>query len=507
MAEAVVKPQQGFQYSFLSNNADIIIGGSAAGVGKTFAMLLEPLHYITRIKGYGGVIFRRTTPQIRNEGGLWDTSMEIYPYIGGKPKESMLEWVFDFGNKLKFAHMEYEKDKLTWMGSQIPFIGFDELTHFTESQFFYLSSRNRSACGIKPYIRATCNPDPDSWVANLIGWWIDQETGYPIKERDGKIRYFIKNGADYIWGDSYDEVKEKAWYFLEELVKDSELQPENFIKSLSFIAGNVFDNKKLLEKDPSYIANLLSQDEEVQAQLLKGNWKHVPNDKDIYDFVSFNNMFNNPYSNKDKNKYITADIALEGSNKFVVGYWEGKSLEDIEILDKSNGKEVIDAIKRFQIAYRVQNSEVFYDADGVGGFTEGFIPGAVPFNGGLQALEVKDPTSDKMIKENYFNLKTQCFYRSGASVRRGEYSISERVAVKMYDKQTTVKERFKIERKAIKKYNTDKDGKLRIIPKDAMKVILNGDSPDLMDMFMIREFAELKVVRTDVKQIANLFGL
>jgi hypothetical protein len=72
-----------------------------------------------------------------------------------------------------------------WQGAQIPLICFDELTHFRAHQFFYMVSRNRSTCGVRPYIRATCNPDADSWVANFLAWWIDPETGFPIPERAG----------------------------------------------------------------------------------------------------------------------------------------------------------------------------------------------------------------------------------------------------------------------------------------------------------------------------------
>ena len=43
----------------------------------------------------------------------------------------------------------------------------------------------------KPYVRASCNPKPNSWVARLLEWWIDQDTGYPIPERDGVIRYMV----------------------------------------------------------------------------------------------------------------------------------------------------------------------------------------------------------------------------------------------------------------------------------------------------------------------------
>ena len=159
----VIKPQVGYQQIALSSPADIVIGGAAAFVGKTFALLLDPLRHITN-PNFGGVIFRRTSVQIRNEGGLWDTSVKLYPIVGGTPRESSLDWKFTSGAKLSFRHLEYEKNKYDWQGAQIPCIGFDELTHFSESMFFYLLSRNRSNCTVRPCVRATCNPDPESWV-------------------------------------------------------------------------------------------------------------------------------------------------------------------------------------------------------------------------------------------------------------------------------------------------------------------------------------------------------
>lgn len=487
----IIKPQEGYQMKVLASKADIVVGGAAAGVGKTFALLLEPLRHLKTVKRFGGVIYRRTTPQIRSEGGLWDTSVSLYPFAGGRPRESNLTWVFDHGNTLKFSHLEHEKNKLDWQGSQIPYIGFDELTHFSESMFFYLLTRNRSTCGVKPYVRATCNPDPDSWVAKFIEWWIDQETGYPIKERDGVLRYFIKNGQDYIWGDSKEEVLEKASTILGEF-KGKDVRPEDWVKSLTFISGSIFDNKKLLEVDSGYLGNLLSQDEQTQNQLLRGNWKHVIDDKDIYPYEEFVGMFNNVYSTKSKEKCITADIALKGSNKFVVMYWEGKCLCDISILDVSDGKKVIDVISGFAKKYKVPNNKIIFDADGVGGFVDGFLIGAIPFHGGASPLEIKDTMTGKRIKENYHNLKTQLYYRSGDGVKKGEYTISEEVSNRMYDKKMTVRQRFLHERRAIKRDKTDSDGKLRLIPKEEMKIILSGESPDIMDSFSLVEYFDIK---------------
>ncbi len=479
MSVNYIKPQKGFQLEFLSSPADIVIGGGAAGAGKTYALLLEACRHINNSQ-YGGVIFRRTSPQIRSEGGLWDTSMNIYSFIGGNPKESFLEWHFPEGSKLKFSHLEHEKNKLDWQGAQIPFIGFDELTHFSESMFFYLLSRNRSTSGVKPYVRATCNPDPDSWVRELIDWWIDEDTGYPIKERDGIIRYFIKDGANYIWGESVDEVQEKASYLIEQFETDL-VTAEDLIKSITFISGSVYENEELLRVDPSYLANLLAQGEQEKAQLLDGNWNIVITENELYDYYKFKDLFTNTFVEAGRG-YISADIALKGSDKFIVGYWEGLRLEDISIIPKSDGKMVIDTIKKFQNQYRVPNSNVVFDNDGVGGFIDGFIVGAKEFKNGAS------PT----MKKAYENMKAQCFFESAEKVNDGKYFISERVANTMYDRTQTVRQRIIKERKAIKRAKPDDDRKLRVIPKEEMKVILGGESPDLMDMFMMREYFEVR---------------
>ena len=124
-------------------------------------------------------------PQITNPGGLWDESQNFYPRLGGTPHVGMREWRWPRAGKIKFSHLQFETTVYDWQGAQITLICFDELTHFTAHQFFYMVSRNRSTCGVRPYIRATCNPDADSWVADFLAWWIDPESGLPIPERAG----------------------------------------------------------------------------------------------------------------------------------------------------------------------------------------------------------------------------------------------------------------------------------------------------------------------------------
>lgn len=256
-ANKILAPQPGPQSMFLSSKADIAFYGGAAGAGKSFALLLEPLRHFNNSR-FGGVIFRRTSVQVRNQGGLWDESADIYTPLGAVPRQSYLEWLFPSGGKLKFAHLETEQNIYDWQGAQIAYIGFDEVTHFTEKQFFYMLSRNRSMSGIPGYIRATCNPDTDSWVRRFIDWYIDEQ-GYPIAERAGVLRWFIRVEDEIRWGNSKQELMDKY---------GDDVLP----KSMTFIPGKIYDNKLLLEKDPSYLSSLKALSRVERARLLEGNW-------------------------------------------------------------------------------------------------------------------------------------------------------------------------------------------------------------------------------------------
>lgn len=265
-----IRPQEGPQEAFLSTSADIAIYGGSAFSGKTFALLLEPLRHVMN-KHFAAVCFRRETPQIRNPGGLWDESMGLYPKFGAAPHESVLEYDFPSGAKVKFSHLEQESSVISWDGAQIPLIMFDQLEHFERSQFFYMLSRNRDPSGtIRSYIRATCNPNADSWLADFLSWWINEDTGYPIPERAGRIRWFMREGDVIVWADSREELVEQ---FGPSAMDDA--------KSVTFIPGTIYDNKIGMRKDPSYLGSLKAMAKVERERLLGdpelgGNWKIRP---------------------------------------------------------------------------------------------------------------------------------------------------------------------------------------------------------------------------------------
>jgi predicted phage terminase large subunit-like protein len=187
--------------------------------------------------------------------------------MDGIPKASVYEWHFPpYGNTISFSHLEYEKNIYDWQSAQIPCIMFDELSQFTENQFWYLLSRNRSVCGVKPYVRCTYNPDGSSWVNKMVAWYLDDNGEYADESKCGIVRWFIKYNDKLTWGATKKECIENA---IKEGLHESDCLP----KSFTFISAKLEDNKILMDLDPSYKANLMAQSLVERERLLKGNHK------------------------------------------------------------------------------------------------------------------------------------------------------------------------------------------------------------------------------------------
>lgn len=269
-----IRPQAR-QEQFLSSVADIAIFGGGAYGGKTFALLMDPLRW-KALPGISATFFRRTMKQADNPGGLWDESCALYAPFGCTSFVGPHEHRFTGGMTVTLAGMELETDRFNWDGAQIPVICWDQLEHFEAIQFWYMLSRNRDPSGrVRPYMRATCNPDPDSWVAEFIAWWIDPATGYAIPERAGVLRWFVRLSNDSLaWGDSREELMARG-------LGDPALplgHPEQPWMSATFIYSTIYDNPIGMERDPTYLVKLKSEARVERERLLGdpqlgGNWK------------------------------------------------------------------------------------------------------------------------------------------------------------------------------------------------------------------------------------------
>lgn len=270
---AGLEPHSGPQRDFLESSADIVIYGGGAGGGKTWGLLVEPLRHVHNPR-FGCVIFRRELTRITNEGGMWDEAQNLYLPRGARSRQSpRMEFRFPSGAKVQFGHLEHEKTKHSWSGSQVALIEFDQLEEFTEGQFFFLLSRSRSTAGVTPYVRGSANPVPiedpvGGWLAKLIQWWWDPRTGYPIAERSGQVRWFVRVNEEIRWASTRQDAVATALAF--DIPRS---EAEEMPKSLTFIPATVDDNPSIGRE---YAANLAALPLVERERLRYGNWKIRP---------------------------------------------------------------------------------------------------------------------------------------------------------------------------------------------------------------------------------------
>lgn len=242
----IFKPNEGPQTEFLAAPEREVLYGGAAGGGKSYAMLADPMRYISHPQ-FSGLLLRHTTEELREL--IWK-SQELYPkiYPGIKWSERKMQWETPTGGKLWMSYLDRDQDVLRYQGLSFTWIGFDELTQWaTPFAWNYMRSRLRSTARDLPvYMRASTNPGNigHAWVKKMFidpatpgksFWATDPETGETMVYPKGHSK---------------------------------EGQP---LFKRRFIPAKLSDNPYLAETG-DYETMLLSLPEHQRKQLLEGNW-------------------------------------------------------------------------------------------------------------------------------------------------------------------------------------------------------------------------------------------
>lgn len=236
-------------------------------------------------------------------------------------------------------------------------------------------------------------------------------------------------------------------------------------KLRKFVKALPTDNKYLTKE---YLQALDRLPENERQRLRFGNWEFDNDPATMIQFESIDNMYSNEYVKEGKT-YIIADIARFGSDKAVITVWNGLRLIDKVVFDVSATTEIQNAINALRVKYKVQLSNIMVDEDGVGGgvkdnlHCKGFINNGKPKN------------------KNYQNNKSECGYKLA------ELANEIWINCELGDKE---KENINQELGMLKTYEADKDGKLRILPKEKIKDQI-GRSPDWLDVFIMRMWYEI----------------
>lgn len=251
--------------------------------------------------------------------------------------------------------------------------------------------------------------------------------------------------------------------WMHQLKQNSMTDPEYAyfkITAWDAVREGILDEAEILQaqKDlPQRIFNQLYLAEELET------------DDQMCSFDNIQSLWTNTHAIGGE-KYITADIALHGSDKFIVVVWEGLRVVDFIEVAKCEANEVESLLKSTAEKHSVKRGNIAYDADGLGSFLRGYLSGAKPFNNG----------GKPKVDDRYKNLKSECGYKLAEKINRGEIFIDLDLP----------KSEFIKEFECLQSYELDKEGKIQLLPKVKIKELI-GHSPDILDAFIMRMYFEL----------------
>jgi hypothetical protein len=250
----------------------------------------------------------------------------------------------------------------------------------------------------------------------------------------------------------------------------------------AFVRALVTDNPDI---DPHYIANLQGLDRVQRARLLEGNWEYEDDPSALIEYDALVDLFVNRHVAPAGERYITVDAARLGVDKSVIRVWDGMVSVAKRVIPRCRVPELAAAVRAAQLEYSVPSSRTVVDEDGVGGGVVDLL-GCRGFIGSSRAVQAPGKTG------NYANLRSQCYFLLADIINaRGMYLPGEAAA----DREIIVEELEQVKQKDV-----DKDGRLAIIGKDAIKSVI-GRSPDEADALMMRVFFLVSRKRTGARAL------
>ena len=249
-----------------------------------------------------------------------------------------------------------------------------------------------------------------------------------------------------------------------------------------FIQSLVWDNPNI---DRFYIENLKKLDPRTQQRLLYGNWEYDDDPYVLMHYEKIVDLFTNSHV-LGGNKYMTIDVARLGKDNITIRIWQGMTSIYKKVMPKCRIDELTTIVRNLQREFGVPNSNTIADEYGVGG-------GLVDNLRCAGFVNNSKPIPVRGENKNYQNLRSQCYFKLADVVNNNSMFLK--------DEPIDDRERVVKELEQIKQIDADKDGKLKVIPKERLKQILGGKSTDEADNLMMRMYFEIKPAAGGIRRM------
>lgn len=402
---------------------DIVYGGSK-GSGKSFlgcslifgdAFIYAGTHYFISRTSLTD-LRKFTIPSVHEVLGKWGIPSHLYSYNGQDNYFSLYN-----GSKVYLLSANYLPSDPLYMrfGSMQMTRGWIE-----EAGEFEKAAKNN--------------------LAASIGRWKND-----VYKLTPKLLQTCNPSKNYLYTDYYRPYRSNelpAWQrFIQAFPQDNQMLPDGYLENLS----------RILDKNQ-------------KERLLFGNWEFDDDPTVLCDYDAICDMFTNDHVQPTGDKHISADLAMQGRDRFVAGVWDGNVCEIAIDKSKATGKEIQQDLQNLMINRSVPRSKVVADSDGLGAFLVSYLNGIKEFHGGGKANDAE-----------YANIKTECAYKLAELVNKRQIKVicSEEQKARIIE-----------ELGVLKSDSVDNDeGKKRIIKKEDMKELL-GRSPDYLDMLLMKQY-------------------
>lgn len=508
----MLAPQKGSQEAFLRNRAGIKILHGNRGGGKSVCLGMDILSSCNH-PSFSALVFRKDkTSAEKADGILKVVSKMVEPY--GEYIDSKRLSRLDAGGEIRYdyfgdACLSGEKGvsefKDRQQGGNVVKVAIDECSQATEPIINYLQTVLRSSSGLRTSLIGACNPNPysDFWRA-MVSWWVDDD-GIAIPERSGKVRYFFQYGDtihETAWGDSPQEVFAQAKdYIIARFGKNTKIDETNckrYIKSITFIASGLEDNKILMASNPDYQKNLGGTAQEVSINAL-GSWKLIKGGNEWITRDEMEEMFSSQPVFDDYFECATLDIAYGLGDVCVMGHFIGHHLQDLEWSNTLKPRDLNRWVRNNLRKWGIGENRLAFDGLGAPTFRDAFPESLAILRGVPKRL---DKSKDDQPVRFYFDLRAQLADEmvtriKGTNLGYCGFSINPELLEKPYVNKT-IREALMDQRRAIRRDVERENGKLRLLKKQEAKKIV-GCSPDLIEgTFLYRTYFDICDVMIDI---------
>ena len=270
-------PNPGPQTLAYYSPADELYFGGAAGPGKTTFLcgLAVNEHFDVQL-------FRRESTQLR---GLVKELTKILGSSAGLNAQLGV-WRLPTGQTIELAGVKDEADKEKWQGRAADLKGFDEICHFSRSQYRFIIGWNRSTRpGQRCRVVATGNPPltvEGLWVIKHWAAWLDPR--HPNPAKPGELRWPVRATDEDDENEIFFNTKEEAIEHLKTLRSAPRDYDGNVIppRSRTFIPGELSDNPDLMRGGYSAVIEAMPKEvrEAMRGDFTTGlkddDWQVIP---------------------------------------------------------------------------------------------------------------------------------------------------------------------------------------------------------------------------------------